>query len=227
MGPTNQATAFDVAERLHYSHTTMAKVYDLIDDSLASWIRQQPLFFTATAPGSGGHVNCSPKGWDTLRILDPRTVAYLDLIGSGAETVAHIRDNGRICLMFCAFQGAPRIVRIHGRGEVVQPGEDRFPTLLAHFEPLDETRSTASRSVIVIHADRIADSCGFGVPLMTYEGERPQMPAWVDNRLKRGGAGALAAYQVEKNLASIDGLPGLDPALPPLRAVHEEPEQQG
>ena len=197
----------------------MGKTYDGIDDELAGWIARQPMFFTATAPTDGGHINCSPKGWDTLRILDPHTVAYLDLTGSGAETIAHLRDNGRIVLMFCAFEGPPRILRLHGRGEVVQAGDDRFDDLLQHFLPLDAVTSASARSVICIALDRIADSCGYAVPVMRYEGERRQMGGWVENRLKRHGPTALTRYQIDHNLESIDGLPSLDPTLPPLRSA--------
>jgi len=142
----------------------MAKVFDAIDARLAAWIARQRMFFVATAPsGDGGHVNVSPKGpIETLRVLDEHTVAYLDLVGSGAETVAHLQDNGRIVVMLCAFEGPPRIVRLHGRGEVLEPGVVDFPDATALPEQ--------HRTVIRVAVERIADSCGFGVPLMTYEG---------------------------------------------------------
>ena len=168
----------------------MGKVHEHIDAKLADWIGQQSLFFVATAPGEGGHVNVSPKGpIGTFRILDEQTVEYEDHVGSGAETVAHLRDNGRICVMFCAFDGPPRIVRLHGRGEV----------LLAD-DPGDGVRGT-----IRVHVDRVSDSCGYGVPLMEYVGERTQRDAWVAKK----GAEGLREYVAEKNATSIDGLPAV------------------
>jgi len=181
----------------------MAKVFDAIDARLAAWIARQRMFFVATAPsGEDGHVNLSPKGpIETLRVLDERTVAYLDLVGSGAETVAHLQDNGRIVVMLCAFEGPPRIVRLHGRGEVLEPGVVDFPDATALPEQ--------HRTVIRVDVQRIADSCGFGVPLMAYEGERPQAQAWAETKLAKGGPHALEEYVAEKNAVSIDGLPAL------------------
>jgi hypothetical protein len=181
----------------------MAKVFDAIDPRLAAWIARQRMFFVATAPsGDGGHVNVSPKGpIETLRVLDEHTVAYLDLVGSGAETVAHLHDNGRIVVMLCAFEGPPRIVRLHGRGEVLESGAVDFPEVTALPEQ--------HRTVIRVGVERIADSCGFGVPLMSYEGERPQSLAWAQSKLAKGGPGALDEYVAEKNAVSIDGLPAL------------------
>jgi hypothetical protein len=181
----------------------MAKVFDAIDARLAAWIARQRMFFVATAPsGDGGHVNVSPKGpIETLRVLDEHTVAYLDLVGSGAETVAHLQDNGRIVVMLCAFEGPPRIVRLHGRGEVLDPGVVDFPDATALPEQ--------HRTVIRVAVERIADSCGFGVPLMAYEGERPQAQAWAETKLAKGGPRALEDYVAEKNAVSIDGLPAL------------------
>ena len=189
----------------------MGKVYDRIDAKLEQWIGQQPLFFVATAPDEGGHVNLSPKGpIESLRVLDPHTVAYLDLVGSGIETVAHLRQNGRICLMLCAFQGPPRIVRLHGRGEAFPAGSEDFATLSQRFDlsalPAAER---ASRSLVRIAIERIADSCGFDVPLMEYRGVRPQRLAWVETKIARGGEAALAEYVATRNAESIDGLPGI------------------
>jgi hypothetical protein len=187
----------------------VGKVYEGIDDRQRQWIAEQQVFFVASAPLDGdGHVNVSPKGpIGTLRVLDEHTVAYLDMVGSGAETVAHIRENGRIVVMLCAFQGPPRILRLHGRGEVVPAGDPRFAGLTeqAGFEihPVEESR----RAVIVVAVDRIADSCGYGVPLMSYEGERPHMEAWAEKKLRTGGPAAIEAYKAEKNSVSIDGLP--------------------
>ena len=181
----------------------MAKVFDAIDSRLAAWIARQRMFFVATAPsGDGGHVNVSPKGpIETLRVLDEHTVAYLDLVGSGAETVAHLHDNGRIVVMLCAFEGPPRIVRLHGRGEVLAADAVEFPDTTALPQQ--------HRTVIRVDVERIADSCGFGVPLMAYEGERPQSLAWAQSKLAKGGPGALDEYVAEKNAVSIDGLPAL------------------
>jgi hypothetical protein len=155
----------------------------------------------ATAPSAGGNVNVSPKGLDgSFAVLGPHEVAYLDLTGSGAETIAHLRDDGRICLMFCAFDGPPRIVRLHGRGEVVLPGHERFAVLAERFADLP-----GARSIVVVEVARVADSCGFSVPRMSFEGDRDQLVRWADNRGEEG----LAAYRAEKNAVSIDGLPAL------------------
>ena len=179
----------------------MGDAFDHIPPRHRDFIAAQHLFFVASAPsGSDGRVNLSPKGLDSLRVLDPHTVAYLDFVGSGVETIAHLRENGRIVLMFCAFDGPPNIVRLHGRGEVVEPGHARFGELRAHFPPFE-----SARAVILVRVERSSDSCGYGVPRYAYEGERSALPAWA---AKKGGEG-LAQYQREKNAASIDGLPGL------------------
>jgi hypothetical protein len=174
----------------------VGKVDDEIDEKTAAWIERQHLFFVATAPlAADGHVNVSPKGdlrW--FRILGPREVAYLDFAGSGAETIAHARENGRIVLMFCAFEGPPRIVRLHGRAEVL--GLE-----CGLFEPVD-----GARSVIRVDVERVADSCGYGVPLMRFEERRTQYDAWVEKKMRDGG---LDEYVAEKSAVSIDGLPGL------------------
>ena len=188
----------------------MGKIYERIDERLADWIGEQQLFFVATAPGGAtGHVNVSPKGpRETFAVLGPLEVAYLDLIGSGIETVAHLRENGRIVVMFCAFAGPPRILRLHGRGEVVAPDDARFETL-AQATGIDriEGGREGSRTVVRIDVERIADSCGYGVPLMSYEGERPQRVAWLD-RKQRQGETALDDY-VRDHAVSIDGLVGI------------------
>lgn len=131
----------------------MGKTYDTLPDDHAAWIARQPLFFVATAPlSAAGHINLSPKGLDTLRVLDPSTVAYVDLTGSGAETVAHVVENGRITLMFCAFEGAPRIVRVYGRGEVVLRGTERWEELAPRLPEVP-----GARSIVVVHVERVAD----------------------------------------------------------------------
>jgi hypothetical protein len=168
----------------------VAKVFDEIDRTLQKWIERQHMFFVATAPsGAEGHVNVSPKGpIGSLRVLDPLTVEYDDYVGSGAETGAHLRENGRICLMFCAFDGPPRIVRLHGRGELIR-----------HDPPSEE----GVRGVIRVAIDRVADACGFGVPLMQMVGERPQGEAMRAHH----STDSLREYMARKNATSIDGLP--------------------
>jgi hypothetical protein len=178
----------------------MGKLFDGIDGRLAAWIAAQHVFFVATAPRDGGHVNLSPKGLDSFAVLDPRSVAYLDVVGSGAETIAHLRENGRITLMFCAFEGLPRIVRLYGRGEAIEPGDAEFAALAARFP-----NQPSTRAVIRLALSRIADSCGYGVPLYRYEGERSQIGDWAE----RKGAEGLRRYQLDRNRASIDGLPAL------------------
>jgi hypothetical protein len=182
----------------------MGKVYDRIDDRLRAWLLSQPVVFVATAPLAGdGHVNVSPKGGrDTVAVLDETTVAYLDYTGSGVETIAHVRENGRVTLMWCAFDGPPKIVRIHGRGSVVMPASARWPSLTAHFAGADDPRV---RAVIVVEAERISDSCGYGVPLMDLRADRDLLESW---SAKKGPDG-LSSYRREKNAVSIDGLPGL------------------
>ena len=194
----------------------MGREYEVIDDHWRGWIARQPLFFVGSAPLAGdGRVNVSPKGpGGSLRVLDDRTVAYLDVVGSGAETIAHLRENGRIVVMFCAFEGPPKILRLHGRGEVVTPDDPHFGELLERcaFEELGPPE--ARRAVVVVHVERIADSCGYGVPLMSYEGERPHHDAWAQKKLRTRGPDALLDYQREKNSVSIDGLPAVDLPLP-------------
>jgi predicted pyridoxine 5'-phosphate oxidase superfamily flavin-nucleotide-binding protein len=189
----------------------MGKVYDRIDEQLRDWIGSQSLFFVGTAPlADDGRVNVSPKGpIGALRVLDDRTVAYLDVVGSGAETIAHLRENGRIVVMLCAFEGPPRILRLHGRGRVVTQEETEFADLLESAKFEEFTAEEASRAVIVVDVERIADSCGYGVPLMSYEGRRPHMPAWAEKKLRVGGRQAIEDYKAERNAVSIDGLPAL------------------
>jgi hypothetical protein len=180
----------------------MGQVYDAIDDRIAAFIREQRVFFVATAPlAAGGHVNLSPKGLGTFAILDPRTVAYLDLTGSGAETIAHLRENGRITICFMALSGPPKIVRLYGRGSVILAGDAGFDALAARFAPQPGTRS-----VIRVTVERVADSCGYGVPEYAYVGERRQLTAWAE----RKGEDGVRAYRSERNRTSIDGLPALD-----------------
>ncbi|MEU3714125.1 pyridoxamine 5'-phosphate oxidase family protein [Streptomyces catenulae] len=193
----------------------MGKNYERIDGRLRAFIEAQHLFFTGTAPLSGdGTVNLSPKGLKgSFAVIDGLTVAYLDFAGSTAETIAHLRENGRITLMWCAFDGPPTIVRVHGRGEPVFRDDARWDGLMEHFPDIDPTRH-GLRAIIVVTAERIRDSCGFGVPFMAYEGDRPLH----GSRFARESDESLDAY-FRKNphiATSLDGLPGLPLPLPPL-----------
>lgn len=190
----------------------MGSVLDGIDEDLGAWIEAQPLWFVATAPlDPDGHVNVSPKGGAGLsRVLAPRRFAYLDLFGSGIETVAHLRENGRIAVMLAAFDGRPRIVRLHGRGRVVQQRDPDWPALLTAFRADDEQR-LAARSVVDVAVTRVSTSCGFVVPEMTYVGERRVLYAHAAGKVRRDGPDAVRDYCDVNNAASIDGLVGLDP----------------
>lgn len=182
----------------------MAAVFDVLDESLQEFIRRQQMFFVATAPlAAEGLINLSPKGLDTLRILDELTVAYADLTGSGVETIAHLKENGRIALMFCAFEGSPKIVRLHGRGEVIERTHADFETLQQLFPTY-----TGLRSFIRVHCRRISDSCGWSVPLYEFREQRQQLVAWSDKQ----GAEAIAEYRQTENQQSLNGLPGVDVA---------------
>src|SRR6185295_11481338 len=179
----------------------MAERFASISPDLAEWWSAQPLFFVATAPsGDGGHVNCSPKGLDTLRILSPTRVAYLDLTGSGVETIAHLRDNGRITLMACAFAGAPRISRIYGAGTVHEIGSAEFAELMTNFPELP-----GRRAIIDIAVDRVTTSCGYAVPMMDLVSDRDRLLDWA----RAKGDDGLVEYRAAKNAVSIDSLPGL------------------
>ncbi|CAM5312283.1 MULTISPECIES: pyridoxamine 5'-phosphate oxidase family protein [Streptomyces] len=192
----------------------MGKTYERIDGRLRTFIEEQPLFFTATAPlAADGTVNLSPKGLKgSFVVLDERTVAYLDFAGSNAETIAHLRENGRITLMWCAFQGPPNIVRVHGRGEAVFRDDPRFPGLLGHFPGIDPAQH-GLRAVVVVHAEHIRDTCGYAVPLMTYDEDRDLH----GKRFSREDDASLDAYFTKKEYVatSLDGLPGLPLPLPP------------
>jgi predicted pyridoxine 5'-phosphate oxidase superfamily flavin-nucleotide-binding protein len=187
----------------------MATTTDAISASQAEWIARQPMFFVGTAPlGGDGHVNISPKGpGETLRILGPNEAAYLDFTGSGAETIAHLRENGRIVLMWCAFDGPPMIIRLHGRGEVVWEHDECFAGLVAGFAEPALPRE-ALRAVIRVDVERVTRSCGYTVPRMDFVAERDQMPKWTRKQLQ-ASAGALDEYRAVKNAASIDGLPAV------------------
>ncbi|WP_370411157.1 pyridoxamine 5'-phosphate oxidase family protein [Streptomyces fradiae] len=198
----------------------MGKTYERIDGRLRAFIQAQPVFFTATAPLSGdGTVNLSPKGLSgSFAVLDEHTVAYLDFAGSNAETVAHLRENGRITLMWCAFQGPPNIVRIHGRGEPVFRDDPRWGELLGHFPGIDP-EPHGLRAVIVVRAELVRDTCGYGVPFMSYDEDRDLH----QRRFGREDNASLDAYFAKKEhiATSIDGLPGLPLPLPPLPRTGE------
>jgi hypothetical protein len=189
----------------------MARTYDEIDDHMRAWIARQPMFFVGSAPlAHDGHINVSPKGpGGTLKVLGPRRVAYLDYVGSGAETIAHIRENGRVVVMFCAFEGPPRIVRLHGRGEFVLADDPRFEDLLEEAGFEEPTIPEGRRAIVVVDVTRIGSSCGYGVPLMEYAGERPHMDASTRKRVRVEGPEAYVNYQQEHNVRSLDGLPGV------------------
>jgi hypothetical protein len=192
----------------------MGKTYERIEGRLRTFIEEQPLFFTATAPLSAdGTVNLSPKGLKgSFAVLDEHTVAYLDFAGSNAETIAHLRENGRITLMWCAFQGAPNIVRVHGRGEPVFRDDPRFAELLTRFPDIDPT-SHGLRAIVVVHAELVRDTCGYAVPLMAYDADRDLH----ERRFAREDDASLNDYFTRKEhvAASLDGLPGLPLPLPP------------
>jgi Pyridoxamine 5'-phosphate oxidase len=192
----------------------MGKVHQAIDGRLRDFVLAQKVFFVATAPsGAEGHVNLSPKGLTgSFAVLGEHRVAYLDYTGSGAETIAHLRDNGRIVLMFCAFDGPPKIVRLHGRGEAVFPSDPRFAALLAAFPPEPDP---GLRSIITVDVTRISDSCGYAVPLMEYTGDRDLL----GRANGRKTAGELDRYRATRNATSIDGLPAVSPTHGPVVPV--------
>ena len=178
----------------------MGRELDAITPELTEFLEAQPVFFVATAPESTNHhVNVSPKGLDSFRVLDEHTVAYLDLHGSGIETVAHVRENGRITLMFCAFEGRPQIIRLQGRGTVIPADAPEAASFLQRVP-----HQPGTRSVIQVDVTRISSSCGYGVPLMELVGERSLLAEWAEKRGEEG----LAEYRAKKNATSISGLPG-------------------
>jgi hypothetical protein len=181
----------------------MSKQRDSIDPELAGWITQQHIFFVATAPlSASANINLSPKGGDSFRVLGPMEVAYQEYTGSGAETVAHLRENGRIIVMFCAFEGSPKVLRLHGRGAVVTPPHLRFPELISHFP-----NHAGTRSIIHIQVTRVSTSCGYSVPLFDFRAPRQTLDEWTAKQSPE----KLAAYRAAKNQLSIDGLPAFAP----------------
>ncbi len=179
----------------------MGKAYQEIDERIRRWVGQQKVFFVATAPrADDGLINCSPKGMDALRVVDERTLVYGDIGGSGIETVAHIRENGRVVIMLCAFDGPPKIFRFYGQGRVLEPGDDGFAALAEQFAHLPTIRN-----LVVVDVELIRDSCGYGVPFYDYRGERDSLTNWVQAKSQQ----ELADYRREKNAQSLDGLSGL------------------
>ena len=180
----------------------MGKVYQTIEPRIKDFIEKQKMFFVSTAPLSQeGLVNVSPKGLDSLRILDETTIAYLDLTGSGAETIAHLKENQRITFLFCAFDGPPKLVRLYGKGEVYERETPQFESLKEHFP-----NYLGARSIIKVKLHRISDACGYTVPLYEFKEDRDTMRKWVDNK----GPAALVEYRALKNKKSIDGLPAFE-----------------
>ena len=198
--------------RIVWKGTLVGRVYDSIDKATERWLTKQPMFFVATAPNDlDGHLNLSPKGAaGAFRVLGPNVVAYVDLVGSGVETVAHLRENGRVVLMFCAFSGPPKIVRLHGQGRTVPEDDPEFAALLPEFALDDDTRALA-RGLVVVETTRISDSCGFVVPRMELVAERDQLMRWGEQQQAKNGEHWKERYVVANNSRSIDGLPGYDP----------------
>jgi len=177
----------------------MAKFFDSISEQHQAFIEKQKMFFVSTAPLSAdGHINLSPKGIDCFRVLSDQQVAYMDIIGSGNETSAHVLENGRITFMFCAFEGPPNILRLYGTGRTVLPGDAEWPQLSKYFE-----LQLATRQIIVADIHKVQTSCGFSVPLYEYMGERDHAQKWAENK----GSEGLEIYKAEKNRVSMDGLP--------------------
>jgi hypothetical protein len=177
----------------------MGRKYAKITEPITGFIEEQPMFFVATSPlDADGHVNLSPKGTDSLRVLGPNTIIYADLTGSGAETIAHLRQNGRITIMWCSFGSTPRILRAYGRGDYLLPGDPEFSALAGLFP-----QYKGLRSIVRVTVTRLADSCGFGVPEMDLIGQRSRMVEWGDTK----SPAKLRAYMQKNNTTSIDGLP--------------------
>ena len=183
----------------------MGKTYQAIGDEHREFIERQHVFFVASAPlAADGHVNLSPKGLEALHVIDPNTVMYLDLTGSGNETAAHVTENGRLTLMFCAFDGHPKILRLYCRGQIVTRGTPGWADALAHFPHFP-----GIRQIVIGRVESVQTSCGFGVPLLSFTGQRDQLPRWAENR----GEAAMVEYRRTRNTISLDGLP--TPAMDP------------
>lgn len=184
----------------------MARIYAEISPELKNWIAQQPLFFLASAPlQHDGHINLSPRGLDSLRVIGGSEVIVLDMTGSGNETAAHLHENGRLTIMLCAFEGDPSIIRLFGKGSIIRPGDEQWQAFRSHFT----TDNPGVRQIFHLQLDRVQSSCGFGVPLMDFVEQRDLLPAWA----KKRGAKGIQEYQIKNNAQSIDGLPA--PGLAP------------
>jgi len=176
----------------------MAKFFDCITDELQDFIAAQHLFFVGSAPlSSTGHINLSPKGLNCFRLLSPNRVAYLDLTGSGNETSAHLEENGRITLMFCAFEEPPRVLRLYGKGHTILQSSPNWKSLYSLFSPLP-----GARQIIVVDIEKVQTSCGLGVPLYEYRGQRQSLVNWANKKGEQG----VREYQQQKNIVSLDGL---------------------
>lgn len=180
------------------------KVHPEMSPKHIAWIQKQKMFFVGTAPLSeDGHINLSPKGGDSFRVINALEVAYLDYTGSGAETIAHLRENGRMVIMFCAFEGPPQIFRLHGAGTAYLKGSTEYKKLAPNFP-----ENPGTRAIIHLKIQRVADSCGYSVPFYDYKSDRDGLDKWAT---KKGDDG-ISSYQQEKNRSSIDGLPCIDPS---------------
>jgi hypothetical protein len=205
----------------------MATLFERIEDVHRDWIARQALFFVGTAPlDEDGHINVSPKGpIGSLKVLDDHTVAYLDAYGSGTETIAHLRENGRIVVMICAFEGPPRILRLHGRGRVLQAGTPEFDELLERVSFADPSTPESRRAIILVDVTRVADSCGYGVPEMSFVGNREHLALAQAKKERVNGTERYRDIQVTRNAHSIDGLPALRPMQGDARDHEADAEQ--
>ncbi|MDH3639824.1 MAG: pyridoxamine 5'-phosphate oxidase family protein [Gammaproteobacteria bacterium] len=183
-------------------HDDMGKEYQEIDEHMRGWMERQRVFFVSTAPlADDGRINCSPKGLDGLRVLGPRQIVYADIGGSGIETVAHLKENGRIVIMLCAFDGPPKIFRFYGHGRSVEPHDADFEKLVPMFPKIP-----AIRNFIIIDINCIRDSCGYGVPLYDFKTDRESLKSWCESKTEE----EILTFRIERNALSLDGLPGLD-----------------
>lgn len=203
----------------------MAERFDALQERHRDFVARQRVFFVASAartPAGDSRVNVSPRPTDCLRVVDERTVCYLDRTGSGNETAAHALAGGRTTVMLCAFEGPPLILRLYGRARILRAGTPGYDAALArHF---GGEAMAGARQIVMVSLDLVQTSCGYGVPLMDYRGERRAMDNWTERKLAEGGEAALEAYRRERNAASLDGLPtgvASAPAAAPEASVPE------
>ncbi|MHB8473584.1 MAG: pyridoxamine 5'-phosphate oxidase family protein [Gammaproteobacteria bacterium] len=175
----------------------MGQRHSALTEKLSEFIRRQKMFFVGTADRDG-HVNISPKGMDTLRVIDSSRIVWLNLTGSGNETAAHLAATGRITLMFCAFEGDPLILRVYGRGRAIHPYDIEWPQTATIFPALP-----GARQIIDVRIELVQTSCGFGVPLFDFSAERELLRVWADKK----GADGIRQYWQDKNKISLDGKP--------------------